>query len=152
MVAKKGGWIFNCDGFGNAKVWEEGKLVIAPTKNIADILGYRSVSLDEKTGLGNAHTGLMRMIGLNLKPNEESNLIPYGKKPKIERSSSTELDIQNLKLDGEKVKISELFWEGAPEEKEITAIDDKGNELPLKVNMQGPIAGAIIIYNETLLG
>lgn len=152
VVARKGGWIFNVDGFGNMHQWEDGKLLLSPSKEIQDVLGYRNVAANEKTRLGNAHTGLMRTVGVNMKPGEESSLIPYGKKPKVERSSITDLDLQTLKLNNEKVKISDLFWEGALQESEIPAVVEKGAEESLNVAKQGPIGGAIIIYNEILLG
>lgn len=152
VVCKKGGWVFNCDGHGNKRLWEEEKLMCNEEMEICDELGYRNIAADDKTGLGSAHTGLMRSVGLTMKQNEDSNLIPYGKKPKVERSSITELDLQQLSINNEKIRISDLFWSGNPEEKEIVAVDKKGNEAPLKVNAIGPEAGSFVIYNETLIG
>ena len=128
--------------------WEEGKLTFDDRDFIADKLGYRNVTQDEKTGLGNAHTGLMKMMGLSMQQDGESKLLPYGKKTKIERSSVTELDIQHVMINAEKIKISDLFWNGSSEE---LSVEKNGTETSLKVNNSGPIGGAVIIYNEILM-
>ncbi len=146
-VAKKGGWVFNCDGLGTMRNWEKGKLVCDDRNLIEDELGYRNACLDEKTGLGNAHTGLMRTTGLNMQQDGESTLIPYGKKAKIERSSVTELDVQYVTVNSEKIKISDLFWNGASETLEVST--QQGTSL--RVTNDGPIGGAIIVYDEIIM-
>ncbi|MDO5970513.1 hypothetical protein Q4Q35_11915 [Flavivirga aquimarina] len=146
-VAKKGGWVFNCDGLGSMRHWEEGKLHFNDRNFIEDKLGYRNVCLNEKTGLGNAHTGLMRMTSLSMQQDVESTLIPYGKKAKIERSSVTELDVQYVTVNSEKIKVSDLFWNGISEQLEVT---NEGGA-SVTVTNDGPIGGSIIVYDEIII-
>lgn len=150
-VAKKGGWVFHCDGYGNMHEWvgegEEKKLAVV-NGEIKDQLGYINVSSDEDKALGNAHTGLMLVSGFKLLPGEASAFKEYGKKSGLETVKTIEPDVQTLVLDGESVRVSDLFWEGSSEETEVTTTD--GNSL--QVTRQGVTGGTVVIYEDITLG
>lgn len=84
-VAKKNGWIFNCDGYGNT-----------PQS-------------------GSTHTGLTRVTGSGIIRNAESRLYHYGEIGKKETVQIIKTGIESIELDKERINVADLFWAGSLE-------------------------------------
>ncbi|MEM7584451.1 MAG: hypothetical protein AAF560_13770 [Acidobacteriota bacterium] len=111
VVAKEGGWVFNCDGLNGEKLSLSGA-----KPNFSDVSGYTSAPLDGgPANVGNAHTGLMRVEHLNMGLGEGSALVDFEEGKELRRPGVTvsRLDSAQVVLaDGQQVDVSDLYWKG----------------------------------------
>jgi len=143
VIAKADGWVFNCDGMNHMRMLEEDKIILSKNNQLEDKQGYKSVSSNPKTSLGNAHTGLMisKTDFKAVSVETENKLIPF------ETVLKTKAQIQIVNIETPRIgqiNTTDLFWNGNQEDVEIPT--DKGDNI--KVSSDGPIGGAVVIYSE----
>lgn len=143
VIAKANGWVFNCDGLNHMRMMEENKIVFSKNGQLEDEPGYKSVSSNPKTSLGNAHTGLMfsKTDFKGVSTESEDKLIPF------EKVQKTKAQIQVVNVDTPRIgqiNTTDLFWIGNTEGAEVPSL--KGDTI--KVSSDSPIGGAVVIYSE----
>ena len=143
VIAKADGWVFNCDGLNNMRKLEDNKIVLSKIGQLEDEPGYKSVSSNPKTSLGNAHTGLMLsktdFKGVNTE--SEDKLLSFEKVLK----TKAQIQVVNIEIPRiGQINTNDLFWNGDSELTEVPT--QKGDNV--KVSSDGPVSGAVVIYNE----
>lgn len=145
-VAKKNGYIFNCDGLNGQRLLTNPNyhVLVDGSDNVLDTAGYKAAVATEKS-IGNAHTGLMKVTDLDMDLANDSTLSPWDTKTK---TKAVALGITSVTAGGNTTNITDLYWENVTTKYPIGGKEKGKADRNVEVTVNGPIGGVLHIYEE----
>ena len=158
IVAKTGGWVFNCDGLQSKRylyqpfVGEANSAVFVdyePSGALKELLGYQTSAKNTDKSVGNSHTGLMYVDTAKLDPTESSTLTAYNTKGVTVKNINLGVsEVANGNPMNSRIKVNALYTSGSNTLYNAFKMPAVRPGVATSVSFDGPIGGSVHIYSS----